>query len=117
MVAAPFRAQVNRVVRNLTKQEKDTLGDIDRGLLIGGLLVQRGAQGLTPVLTGNLRSGAFTESVAPLHVVVGFQADYAIFVHENMEAAHSVGQAKFLEKSVVKNKKRVLALLKKEASI
>jgi hypothetical protein len=30
-------------------------------------------------------------------VVVGYTAYYAIFVHENMEAHHPVGQAKFLE--------------------
>lgn len=30
-------------------------------------------------------------------VVVGFQAAYAIYVHENLEARHRVGQAKYLE--------------------
>jgi len=30
-------------------------------------------------------------------VVVGFTQNYAIYVHENLEAYHLVGQAKFLE--------------------
>lgn len=30
-------------------------------------------------------------------VIVGFTAAYALFVHEDMEADHKVGQAKFLE--------------------
>jgi hypothetical protein len=30
-------------------------------------------------------------------VAVGYTQNYAIFVHENMEATHHVGQAKFLE--------------------
>jgi len=30
-------------------------------------------------------------------VSVGFQTSYAIYVHENLEANHPVGQAKFLE--------------------
>lgn len=30
-------------------------------------------------------------------VVVGFTAQYAVYVHENLEAFHPVGQAKFLE--------------------
>jgi CRISPR/Cas system-associated exonuclease Cas4 (RecB family) len=30
-------------------------------------------------------------------VVVGYSAPYALFVHENLEAHHPVGQAKFLE--------------------
>lgn len=34
---------------------------------------------------------------ADVSVLVGFVASYAIFVHENLEAYHKVGQAKFLE--------------------
>lgn len=30
-------------------------------------------------------------------VLVGYTAQYAIYVHENVEAKHEVGQAKFLE--------------------
>ncbi len=30
-------------------------------------------------------------------VLVGFTQSYAVFVHENLEAHHPVGQAKFLE--------------------
>ena len=30
-------------------------------------------------------------------VVVGYTANYAVFVHENLEARHNNGQAKFLE--------------------
>lgn len=33
-------------------------------------------------------------------VVVGFTASYAIYVHENLEAYHKVGQAKYLEQPV-----------------
>lgn len=32
-----------------------------------------------------------------LTVVVGYTQSYSIFVHENLEAHHPVGQAKFLE--------------------
>jgi len=31
-------------------------------------------------------------------VRVGYTANYAVYVHENMEARHTVGQAKYLEK-------------------
>jgi len=30
-------------------------------------------------------------------VIVGYTQEYAIYVHENLEAFHSVGQAKYLE--------------------
>jgi len=31
-------------------------------------------------------------------VTVGYATDYAVYVHENLEAYHPVGEAKFLEK-------------------
>ncbi len=34
---------------------------------------------------------------ASVKVIVGFTAGYALYVHENLEAFHPVGQAKFLE--------------------
>lgn len=33
----------------------------------------------------------------PTAVIVGYTAEYAIYVHENLAARHVVGQAKFLE--------------------
>lgn len=98
--------QVEKVLSSLTRHERQIIDNIEHNMLVGGLMIQRDAQGMTPVMTGNLRAGAFTDLVAPLHVVVGYQADYAIFVHENVEAHHPVGEAKFLEKSVNKNRKR-----------
>jgi hypothetical protein len=38
-----------------------------------------------------------TQREANAAVIVGYTASYAIFVHEDMEAVHPVGQAKFLE--------------------
>jgi len=59
----------------------------------------------TPVDTGNLRAtihveGPFTEndgSVSTAIVAGGPAADYAIHVHEDLDAYHRVGQAKFIE--------------------
>lgn len=36
-------------------------------------------------------------AAADCQVTVSFSAGYALFVHENLEARHPVGQAKFLE--------------------
>ena len=41
---------------------------------------------------GRVRAAGFDVSV-----VVGYSAAYALFVHENLQAHHDVGQAKFLE--------------------
>lgn len=60
-----------------------------RGLLAGGLLVQRDAQKRVPVEYGVLRQSAFTRKAmnerAVKAVEVGFTAAYAPFVHENLE--------------------------------
>jgi hypothetical protein len=37
-------------------------------------------------------------SVRIATVNVGYNADYAVYVHENLEARHIVGQAKYLER-------------------
>lgn|SRR5690554_4110573 len=62
------------------------------------------AKRLTPVDTGTLRASGHVQEpkVKPgrIEVVMGFggpAAPYAIYVHENLEAHHTVGQAKFLE--------------------
>ena len=36
-------------------------------------------------------------------VSVSFGTDYAIYVHENLEAHHTTGEAKYLEKAVLRN--------------
>lgn len=40
---------------------------------------------------------ALSKRFASVDAIVGYTADYAIFVHEDLEAYHPVGQAKFLE--------------------
>jgi hypothetical protein len=87
-----------------------------RGLTKAALLVQREAQKRTPVDTGMLRNSAYTRHIdtgrGRFDVVVGFTAAYAIFVHENLNAHHPVGEAKFLENAVrasLPNIRRVVA--------
>ena len=41
-------------------------------------------------------------------VVVGYQAPYAVYVHENLEAFHSNGQAKYLETVLREHKSAVI---------
>lgn len=70
-------------------------------------LIMTEAKKLTPVLTGTLReSGHVTGPVRGTGttevglVFGGPAASYAVYVHENQEAHHSNGEAKFLEKAV-----------------
>lgn len=57
------------------------------GLKEAGLMIQREAQKMTPVETGKLRSSAYTRKAmgGGIAVEVGFSAEYALWVHENMD--------------------------------
>jgi hypothetical protein len=62
------------------------------------------AQSKTPVDTGLLVSTAYTSDNGKDTVEVGYDKDgdapYAIFVHEDLEATHEQGEAKFLERAI-----------------
>jgi hypothetical protein len=91
----------------------------NRALRRAGLLVQRAAQEKTPVDTGILRKSARTEASGAgfkTEVSVSFSSAYAIYVHEDLEANHEVGEAKFLERAAMEKKKEVLDLIKNEVS-
>ena len=64
---------------------------MERGLKRAGLRLQRDSMKLVPIDTGNLRAGAFTRASGSgfqTEVRVGYVAAYAVYVHENLEAAH-----------------------------
>lgn len=78
---------------------------VEDALLDCGNDLQQKAVDITPIDTGALRASAFTEAESGSNpsVIVGFEEEYAIFVHENLEAHHPVGQAKFLEQPLKEN--------------
>jgi len=49
-------------------------------------------------------------------VFVGFTAEYALFVHEDQEASHNVGGAKFLERAITENFSEIIAAIRMEAA-
>jgi hypothetical protein len=92
-------ANVNRVrgvaqiLRNLEKSDKNIRSALRKALVKAGLFLQRESQKLVPVQTGNLKATAYTREVGLVGshkeaVQVGYTAAYAIYVHENLEAAH-----------------------------
>jgi len=46
-------------------------------------------------------------------VFIGYTAYYAVYVHEDLEAYHEVGEAKFLDKAIKMNQKRIIEELAK----
>ena len=85
-------ANLNREIGQISKRSID-------GLMEAGLQVQAQSQRLVPVDTANLKGSAYTRKQGQ-GVEVGYTAAYAPFVHEDLEARHTVGQAKYLEESL-----------------
>jgi len=57
-------------------------------------------------------SGAYGSKV----VFVGFSASYAIFVHEDEDAEHSVGGPKFMERAITDNLAEIISAIREEAA-
>ncbi|MCE8418554.1 HK97 gp10 family phage protein [Rhodovulum sulfidophilum] len=112
--------------RQLRKIARDAPEAAQRGAYAGGLLIQGEGQKLTPVEHNNLRGSAYTQKI-PKGAEVGFSAEYAIFVHENLEQKRkgkprpsglgtywNPGGPKFLEKAVDENAEAVRDLVEAE---
>lgn len=108
---------LQKILSNLDKEAKRIEGLTMAGLFEAGLKVQKVAQDRTPVDTGNLKGSAYTRKEGELSVVVGFGAAYAIYVHENLEAHHETGQAKFLESALRDNRDEIRRILQARARV
>ena len=93
------------LTNKLNKSISQISDTVQSALLDCGNDLQQKAVDITPIDTGALRASAFTEAESGGNpsVIVGFEEEYAIYVHENLEAHHDVGQAKFLEQPLKEN--------------
>jgi hypothetical protein len=112
-VTAKF--DIGAAIRGMGRDKARGIAAVTRALDIVGEHVLGDAQQLCPVDTGFLQSTG-TTSPAELRgnlIVkeIGFGAEYAIFVHEDMTAHHEVGQAKYLETAIRQNEERVFAFV------
>jgi hypothetical protein len=102
---------VEKLISQLRALNQDIPGAVGRGLYRGGQKVMAISQErYVPVDTGALRSsGHVTEPAASpsgVSITLGYggpAAGYAIFVHENLNAKHTTGQAKYLETPLNEN--------------
>lgn len=116
------------------RKATDILGkNAARGLKAGGKFLFRESQAIVPVDEGNLKGSGFVRSTGvgfKTDVIVGYTADYATFVHENLDAVHGAAynrkypnreprgenqQAKFLEKPAREKRKVILGIVYEEA--
>lgn len=103
------------VLSNLNKAILKIEGRTQSGLNRAGVLIKEDSIKKTPVDTGNLKSSHYLQpliSKTGPAIEIGTLADYSIYVHENLEARHTVGEAKFLEKAIKQNIDRIKQIIK-----
>jgi len=112
---------IPRVLANLRKQRAKVRKGIGDGLKKAGLFLIRESMKVVPVDTGNLRASWFVGATGENEntvVAVGYSANYAVFVHENLDATHAPGRvAKFLEKPARLYGKQMVEIVRKEAGV
>jgi hypothetical protein len=93
--------------RNLDKWSDRGWGAAKQAMLDGANDIISKSVKECPVDTGTLRRSHTVEEVKDgadeYTVAMGYNTDYAIYVHENLQATHSKGKAKFLEDPVNAN--------------
>lgn len=99
-------AALKKAQSDMEKKKRKALNRI-------GVIVKADAQKMTPVDTANLRGSAYINADGSEKVLIGYTAAYAPYVHENLDAYHKVGEAKFLEKAVKMNQDRIVEELAK----
>jgi len=99
------------IKRALEAHKKRTSKGLRKGLYRAGLFLQRESQKIVPIDLDNLRPSADTRMEGTgrdVAVIVSYGTDYAVYVHENLEARHKPGkQAKFLEQPLREKRKRM----------
>ncbi|MHA1344985.1 MAG: hypothetical protein ACTSO3_01160 [Candidatus Heimdallarchaeaceae archaeon] len=110
-----------KAIKKAMKKANTLLGDGQRkGLIKGGLYIQRKSQQVVPVEYGILKNSAGTKAIGHgwyTDVIVYYTASYAVYVHERVDLRHKPGKyAKFLERPVRENMSRLLLIISGEMS-
>lgn len=84
---------LDQILRNVRKANIKIGQAAERGLLEGGKFLREESEKIVPVQTGELKDSCYGptnvgEKGLKADVVVGYDADYAVYVHENPSAAH-----------------------------
>lgn len=96
-----------------------------QGLLDASIHIRRDmekSEPKIPIDTGNLRASWFANPVRGKYgpgVLMGFTANYAVYVHENMEASFKRpgSGAKFLEAALLRNKQKIVEIIRNSAAV
>lgn len=109
------------VLASLNKSIREIKGKTKAGIMDALLYVEEESIVRTPVDTGNLR-GSFYKTLLSFRGdkiagEIGNTAEYALYVHEDLDAAHTVGEAKFLENVLIEKSKTILNIIKNRVKI
>jgi hypothetical protein len=124
-MAEDYLKGLDDVMKNLNKEIQAIEGKTMKGLIKAAIIVRRDMDKTSPKIpidTGNLRSSWFVtpvpNPVKPL-LIAGFSANYALWVHENMEVKHPRPDsgAKFYESSLNRNYGAMIQAIKDEIKI
>lgn len=104
------------IEKNLEVQGGEITSKVRSALYEAAIDIERTAIKRTPKKTGNLRNSYHTFPTKN-GATIENTADYALYVHENMEAHHKTGQAKFLETAIDDNIENTEELLSNAGAI
>lgn len=101
--------------KDLQAVMKAVVSGTKKGVLLALPGIKLKSQELTPVDEGLLKASHYTdiEEVTNKKVVgvVGATQDYAVYVHENLQAKHTTGQAKFLTTALKDREQKTLQII------
>lgn len=111
------------VLQNIRKAVDDVNKRATKGVIKAGALIRREGQIETPVDQGNLVNSWYGPDVqqgsnGPV-AEIGLTSNYAVFVHENVEANFQKpgSKAKFLEDPLKRNEKNIAEIIAQESKI
>lgn len=105
---------LEQITLNLAKEIEKIKGATVTGLYKAGLMIEREAIKRAPKDTGNMRN-SFLTIKENNHVEIKNKANYSLYVHENMEARHPIGEAKFLENAIKAKQDEALKIIAENA--
>jgi hypothetical protein len=106
---------IKEIKRAFAARKRRHAKGLRKGLYRAGLFLQRESQKIVPIELGVLRNSANTRMEGTGHnsaAVVSYGTNYAVYVHEDLEARHKPGkQAKFLEQPLREKRDRIGAIV------
>ena len=120
MAKMAYITGMNKVIANMKRANNLTGAAVAKGLKDGGLFLERESQKIVPVEIGVLRNSANTRNMGSkdfkADIVVSYSTEYAVYVHENMQASHKTGkEAKYLEKPAKQKKREIIRIIRRSA--